>query len=190
MKNFALTFVVILVFSSSIFAVVAPGDNKTASHAVNISIDNLALLSIKSSGSSTDISLNPTPPTEAGAKLDFSKVNNSDLWLNYSSIVGGAKNTRNITANIEGTLPGGTSISVAPTNATSGNGKRGTAVTSLSLTTTAANLVEGIGSCYTESGASKGVNLSYKLNMDESKYEDLYNNSYNVKVIYTITDVN
>ena len=192
MKNLVLTFVAVLVFSSSIFA--AGGEKKTAAHAVNIKIENLALLDIRSSGissgssASADISLQPTAPELAGGKVDFSNVRNSDLWLNYSSIVVGEKSTRNITVNVDGALPGGTTLVVAPKTATSGNGNRGKAVTSLDLGTEAQILVEGIGSCYTETGGSKGVNLVYTLKMEDEKYEALYNGGYDVKVIYTISD--
>lgn len=190
MKNLVLTFVTVLVFSSSILTVVGQDTKKAASHNISINIDDLALIGIQGTNGKTDIELSPVAPSNAGESLDFNNITDNSLWLNYSSIVNGAAKTRSITANIEGALPGGTSLTVAPKIATSGNGKRGTVVSSVNLTTKPATLVDGIGSCYTESGVSKGVNLAYTLEMDKAKYADLYNTSYDVKVVYTITDLN
>lgn len=188
MKNLALTFAAVLVFTSSIFA--GTDDNKTASHNISISINDLALIGIRGGNGSANINLSPDAPTIAGQALDFSKASDNSLWLNYSSIVSASNKSRSINAKIESDLPGGTSITVSPKSATNGRGKVGTAAESVILSKSDQKVVSGIGSCYTGTGTSKGVQLDYKLNMQDSDYGKLFNQEYSVTVTYTITDEN
>ena len=190
MKSLVLTFVTILVFSSSIFAVAKADEMKSASHNISITINDLALIGISSTNGETNINLSPVAPTNAGEGLDFSKASDNSLWLNYSSIVSSSSAGRSITAKIVSDLPGGTSITVEPKSANNGKGNVGTTAALITLSDTEQKIVSGIGSCYTGKSASNGVQLNYKLNMDESNYADLFNKQYGVTVTYTITDLN
>ncbi len=178
---------IVLVFGIS--NAVLAGDTKTASHSLAINIEQFALLDIETESASNTITLNSAAPTEAGLAVDFSKALNSDLWLNYSSIVGAGK-TRSISAQVDGTLPGGTTITVAAANpAGVGNGALGTAVTDpTELKTTGVTIISDIGSCYTGDGPKNGSKLTYQLNADQSNYQDLLTGEYAVTITYTISD--
>ena len=168
----------------------AQPDSNSASHTVGINISNLAILDIETMGVSNDINFNITSPTEAGEGISYTGIKNDSLWLNYSSIVSAGK-TRSVSATISGTLPGGTTISVAAADPVSnyGKGKKGTANTTPQvLTSNGIKVIDGIGSCYTGDGAGRGSNLTYTLNLDESNYDALYDGSYSATITYTISD--
>ncbi len=186
MKNLVLTFASFLFF----IGIANAQDGTTASHTIGIDIKSIALVDIEATDGTKNITLSPVVPTEAGNALDFTNATNSNLWLNYSSIVSASTKSRTITASISSGLPGGTTITVAAAAPTGGKGNRGTAnTTPQTLSTGGVTVVSGIGSCYTGDGASNGSNLTYKLNMDDNSYGSLYqNNSYSVTVTYTITE--
>ncbi len=187
MKNLVLTFASVLVF---IGIANAQSDGTTASHTIGIEIKSIALVDIEATDGTKNITLSPAEPTEAGNGLDFSNATNSNLWLNYSSIVSAADKKRTISATISDGLPGGTSITVAAAAPTGGKGNRGSAnSTPQTLSSTAVTVVSEIGSCYTGDGANNGSNLTYKLNIDEDNYGSLFfNDDYSVTVTYTITE--
>lgn len=189
MKNLSFIFVIVL-FLAGTTVVNAQADGTTATHTVGIAINKVALVDIETSGSSANINLNPVAPTEAGLGLSFDGVTNSDLWLNYSSIVENKK-TRNITASISNTLPAGISLKLAATNITnaSSKGAKGTSsiTTAQVLSSTALNVITGIGSCYTGNGAKAGSNLTYSVVVNDDNYETLLEGSYSTTVTYTIT---
>jgi hypothetical protein len=137
-------------------------------------------------------SINLTPDVsaiEAGEAVDFSTATDNSLWLNYTSVV--AKNKkRDISAKIEsGDLPEGVSLVLNVGGISSGNGEKGEAVSGkVTLGNTAKDIVKNIGSSYTESGKNKGHQLTYSLEMNNTEYADLVAASYNVEIVYTITD--
>jgi hypothetical protein len=171
-------------------AVTAQDNNDTheASHAVEISIPTVALVDVEGSdGEVTSITLKPdVSALEAGEAVNFGSATNSDLWLNYTSIVG-SDQTRDITAALDGTLPSGVSLNLAASGVSTGNGALGNAAGQISLSASAQNLITGIGSGYTESGYKKGHQLTYTLDMDNGSYEDLVADDYDVTVMFTIT---
>ncbi len=104
-----------LVFGSIVFASftainVAQADGTTATHTVGINVSEVALVDIESS-TGINITLNPNSPTEAGDAINFTDVTNSDLWLNYSSIVASGKK-RTISAQLGTDFPAGISLQV------------------------------------------------------------------------------
>ncbi|MBK8500967.1 MAG: hypothetical protein IPL46_01515 [Saprospiraceae bacterium] len=77
-------------------------------HNLIIKIPEVALLDLESTGDKT-INLGPEGPKEAGEALDFSNQTNSELWINYSSVIGSkSEPARDITVQItSGKLPTG-----------------------------------------------------------------------------------
>lgn len=197
MKKVALTIAASLIISGLTMA--APsGDNddkNTASHNVSIEIPTVALVDVESTeGGEADV-INLTPSVsslEAGEAVDFGTATNSDLWLNYTSIVegSGSNSERQITVELddEDNLPEGISLLLSAGSISSGKGTKGSPVSGkVTLSETAQDLITGIGSCYTESGANKGHQLTYELGIDEDKYDELEADTYNVQITFTIT---
>lgn len=191
MKKVILSIVPVIVFY---FFGFAQGDSKTATHAVNISIENFALLDIEGPSGSTAVSLQPTAPDEAGLGITFGDDSKDNaLWLNYSSVVAKGK-TRKVTAKVGGTLPGGMDL-MLKTNTYSGNGKGKNGQVSNSaaqkLSGSETEILKEIGSCYTGNGVSNGHNLEYSLqlqNADDANYQNLESGSFDITVTYTISD--
>ena len=178
----------------------AQNDTNEASHRVGITIPTIALVDVEgASGEASSITLSPeVSGLEAGEAVDFSSATDNSLWLNYTSIInesngqGHNSNTRSISAKIsDGSLPGGVSLKLTVGGISTGNGTRGqSAATGKALTTSAQDVVTGIGSCYTESGENKGHQLTYVLDMDNGNYQALTAGSYEVTVQYTISEDN
>jgi len=189
MKKLSFIFATVLLFAGATVV----NAQTTASHTVGITIAEHALVGIKSPGLTNNITITPTAPTEAGDALSFTSSNNSDLWLNYSSIVQGTKR-RTITAALSAnTLPLGISLQLAATTVDpNGNGKGELGTTSMStattLTGTAQEVIGGIGSCHTSKGQNQGSNLTYSVIVNDVDYATLVAASYSATVIYTITD--
>ena len=190
MKIQKLVFAAVLVVatSTSMFA----QDKNEDSHTLTLGIPEVALLDIESV-SSNAISLKATAPTEAGEKVTFNQTN-SDLWINYSSIVGG-KSSRNVTVQItEGDVPSGIDLTVIANKyvgvgeGTMGNVEEDAIVLNSKKAT---NIIEGIGSAYTGNGVKQGHNLTYKIaqSNDKDAYANLnFNESTTLTITYTLTD--
>ncbi len=188
-KIFGLSFLLFMVFGvmNKTFA----QDTNVDAHDIVISIPEVALLDIEPSASTT-INLGATAPTEAGAPLVFSATN-TDLWLNYSSIVGSTTEpSRKVTVKISsGTLPGGTVLKVqAAADAGNGAGTVGTPTGEITLTATDQDFITGVGSCYTGTPENNGHQLTYSLELDASgNYSDLdFDDSSTVTITYTLSD--
>jgi hypothetical protein len=181
---------VVLIFGMSNVVIAQDySDNNTASHGVAITIPTVALVDVEGSdGEATTINLTPdVSAIEAGEAVDFSTATNSNLWLNYTSVVG-SEQTRAISASITGTLPSGVSLNLEASSTTTGQGLLGNVTEQITLGSDGQDLVTGIGSGYTESGYQKGRQLTYSLDMDDDSYATLVaGDSYNVTVTFTIT---
>ncbi len=172
-------------------------DTNEATHTVAIKIAEVALLDLEfAAGASTDIILEGTAPSEAGKPMTFGDAaTNSDIWINYSSIVSGTS-TRNVKVSItDGTVPAGLKLTVlAAEDAGNGEGTVGTANGSaITLSGTAQEIVTGVGSAYTEDGANNGHKLTYQLDYATSaaiNYADLkFDNSDTVTITYTLSEI-
>lgn len=184
----------IVCFSMGLFfSTQAQTDNATASHEVSIKIPEVAILDVEPANNS--FALAPTKPDEAGLALDFSKSLNSDLWLNYSSIVGSSSDkSRTIDVKVgEGSIPDGLTLTVtAGADNGSGDGKMGTPnALPITLSSTAQEIITGIGSCYTGSPEKNGHQLTYALalNTAEGSYGKIdFDQSTTIKIVYTISE--
>jgi len=165
-------------------------DMNEAQHGVEITIPTISIVDIEGTdGESPAINLTPSyDGLEAGAAVNFSSATNSNLWLNYTSIVD-SDQIRSITAAITGVLPSGVTLNLlAGSAASTGNGTKGSSEGVITLSSTAADLITGIGSAYTGDGHSNGHQLTYTLDMADDSYANLVADDYSVTVTYTITE--
>ena len=169
-------------------------DTNTDTHTVTIGIPEVALLDLESA-TGTAITLNGTAPSEAGEAMVFN-AKNSDIWINYSSIVGSKSDpSRNVTVQItDGQVPDGLVLSVvAAQDAGKGDGTMGKAEKdAIALSTKKADkIIDGVGSAYTGNGAKKGHNLTYTLTLDSSKgsYAKVdFDQAQTLSITYTLSD--
>jgi len=168
-------------------------DTEKDSHTVTIGIPEVALLDLESTAKTNAISLEATAPEEAGDKVEFDQTN-SDLWINYSSIVGGEA-TRKVTVQItDGNVPEGIELSVmAKDDAGNGDGTMGTSSKKAIVLNdkSETNIIEGIGSSYTGDGSNNGHNLTYKIEQSKDKdaYSKLNISDSTITITYTLTDI-
>lgn len=167
--------------------------SNSGSHSISVEIPEVALLDLESA-TPTSIALNPVSPTEAGNALDLSTATDHSIWLNYSSVTGNSGSYRRVNAFIEGTIPGGMTLSVkASSYSGNGNGKTGIPSGKINLSEKPQDVITHIGSCYTGDGTSNGHLLTYSLEsgMNKTDYETLAcEEATTLHVIYTLTDDN
>jgi hypothetical protein len=169
-------------------------DTNEDTHTVTIGIPEVALLDLESA-TGTAITLNGTAPSEAGEAMVFN-AKNSDIWINYSSIVGSKSDpSRNVTVQItDGEVPDGLVLSVvASQDAGKGDGTMGVAEKDAIILSTskADKIIDGVGSAYTGNGANKGHNLTYSLTLDSSKgsYAKVdFDQAQTLSITYTLSD--
>lgn len=163
-------------------------DDKDDTHTITVEIPEVALLSIEGT---KDFTATFIAPTVAGEPIE-APADNTALWLNWSSIVTstGADATRAIKVKLSSLVPG-VDIFVLPGAVSTGFGTPGTPVGApVKIETADKDIFTGVGSCYTESGTSKGSNLTYSFVANTSNYAQLANATTApvVTVTYTLTD--
>ncbi|WP_435356569.1 hypothetical protein [Emticicia sp. SJ17W-69] len=165
-------------------------DTKTDNHTIIINIPEVALLDLELS-TSKNISMNFTAPVEAGNSL-VPPANNTSLWLNYSSIVtaSGADASRSVSVKANATIPGVDIKLTAAADAGAGAGTKGTPVASgLTLTTSDQAIITSVGSCWTDTGISKGHQLTYAVGpTSAATYSNIVSGSNTITVTYTLSD--
>ena len=153
---------------------------------VILNIQDYALIATNNAS----VSMNLTSST-AGAQV--SEVTNSNLYVKISSIVPG-NTKRQITAHIStGSVPTPTTLTLLPASCTTTNsgGILGTPVSSaITLNSTDQVLVNGVGNCYTGTNSSDGYKMTFtwKLLNPSGTYQQLASGSYNITVVFTLTD--
>lgn len=176
-------------------------DTHEASHTVNISIPNLALLDLEVASGTTTIDLEGSVVgSEAGLPMSFEDANDESIWINYTSIVSKtATTTRNVTVALSSTsdaIPTGLKLTVkAGAHAgVEGSGDLGTPVASpIEITLNPTNIIETIGSAYTGNTAGRGHQLTYQLGYDTdaaTDYAGLDSDASAVlNIVYTLSDI-
>jgi hypothetical protein len=169
--------------------VVSLGTYAQNHHDINIIVPEVAKLAIVQSGASPNFNMDFIAPTVAGDPID-NPAGNSDLWLNYSSIVTatGPDVVRRILVKVDKAVTGGVSFTTVAGTASGGKGTLGSGTAPVSLTITNTNFVTGIGSCYTETGVNKGRNITYYATIAPSSYADIRSGTKIYTVTYTLTD--
>ena len=165
-------------------------DGSSDNHTIGITVPQVALVDLESA-TTKNIALDFAELKEAGNGLE-SPNSNSDLWLNYSSILSGqegAATKRKITVKINAPIPGLDVKVQAAASSGSGNGTLGNAVSNpITLNTSDQDLITGIGSCYTGNGISNGHNLTYSMLANYASYGQLVSKTNTITVTYTIAD--
>jgi hypothetical protein len=190
MKKLSLIIAAVFIFG---VGNVVKADNGNDRHQVSIGISTHAFVDIESTTGSSAIILSPSAPTEAGLGLSFTNISNSDLWLNYSSIVSSNGSKNSISAKIEGNLPTGVSIELfvgdCVENGDGNVGQRKGGGNPVELTDSEQEIIHNIESGYTGNGSGSGHNLTYTLKADNNvDYEDIVADSEDIEIVYTITE--
>jgi hypothetical protein len=170
-----------------VFYGTASDDN--SSHKARVSIPDVALLSLQFERNSGIEFL--AEPKIAGDIIHLNTAEKSAVWLNYSSVSSNNKN-RKVTATVAGSIPEGIIVKVKAGQSTgAGVGMLGKSNGLVRLSESPTDVVSGIGSCYTGSGAQNGHLLSYELEIDEDLfYKNSESKETTLQVVYTLTDDN
>ncbi|MDT4853353.1 hypothetical protein FQZ97_876160 [compost metagenome] len=157
---------------------------KTGTALVAFTLPLVALIDLESA-SSKNISLVFSAPTEAGNAVAL-PATNSSLWLNVTSAVT-ATLTRQITAEMSGSVPSGLSVNLEVTGPFgSGAGTRGSPGPVITLSNSAQTVINGIGGAYTGTGISNGFQLNYSAVLQD--YSLLTSGSGVFTVVFTLMD--
>lgn len=149
---------------------------------IYFTIPEIAILDIEPNIS--DIIFNFDAPTEAGHPIET--LSDNTKWLNYTSAVTKGSVFRNITAQIDGIIPGTKIELTVGRYSGRGKGNIGTTTGTINLSTTAQTIITNIGGCYTNTGTNSGHQLNYTVSInDYSLFEIPIAPSVNV--IFTIS---
>ncbi|MBV8328246.1 MAG: hypothetical protein JO178_18375 [Chryseobacterium sp.] len=171
--------------STMIFCVISPlfFSQTTGNRSVAVTLPVVTLMDIEPAGT---ISMNFTAPTEAGLPLTAPAANTTK-WINYSSAIAPAGLTRRITASVNQTIPGVNILLQAAAASGAGGGTLGTPTAQVTLSTTAVNIITGIGGAFTGNGNTNGHRLTISLAI--SNYANLSTiTNTPVIITYTITE--
>ena len=169
-------------------------DHMETEHNVNVSfnVPKTNIIDIASLNGN-DITFNPTDIDAVGNGMDFSLVNN-ELWLNYTVVKSNAYSLKHINVSVTASnFPNGMSLKVKiDPDANLGKGDIGTPVvgfTDLIPDAGSIELISDIGSCFTGNGINRGHNMHFKLDYDNTYYDELHTNFDTIIILtYTITD--
>jgi hypothetical protein len=167
----------------------APGEGwgqttDTATHDVTITVSEIAKLRIEGAAAPS-FTINDTGIT-AGAPPAIS-TDVADRYLQYTSVIASGQ-TRKITAELGAAVPNGLTLNLKAAAAiqTGAVGNTGSRVSdTIALTTTAADVITGIGSGYTETGESNGWKFNYELLI--ANIANVVETNPTITVTYTLT---
>lgn len=194
MKKLSFILATIFVLGVSNLMAQDNNDNEKYSHQIAITIPTLAILDVENSdgeAQSIDLKLD-VENAEAGAEVDFAASTNSDLFLNYTSIVEPHKKNK-ITVQVNRTAAqvanDGFHLTLKVGANNGGEGTLGQTPSNNGMIefkdNTAQDLITGIRSCYSGDGSGKGNQLTYSLAADN--YLKIDAEELDFKVTYTIT---
>ncbi|MBN1648361.1 MAG: hypothetical protein JW874_10025 [Spirochaetales bacterium] len=166
----------------AVMAVMSYADNDSASHDINITVSEVVIMELNNSGS---ISLTTQSPGAGNAGQSVVGESDNSKRLFYTSLVP-ALTSRTITAQIDSalTLPG---LALELTASPAG-GNEGAGAGTITLSTSAQNIVTGIGSCATGNTGSDGAGLTYELVITDSEALEVDATGETVTVTLTLTD--
>lgn len=166
-------------------------DTGTDTHTIGVKIPAIAILDIEGgtgSPANIDIDFTEAATKEAGTDmLTGPASSNTELWLNYSSIVASTLSNK-VQVSIDALLDGMDIKVTAGTLSATGEGDRGGSAGEVTLSTTDQDVVTSIGSCYTGDGTSSGRNLTYSIAPKTGDYGSIVANptGHTITVTYTI----
>ncbi|MBC8184216.1 hypothetical protein H8E88_24240 [candidate division KSB1 bacterium] len=170
----------ILVFSLLVIGLTGMGmAQSTATHDVNINVDDIVLLAV----SGGTITLDVTVPA-AGGGDPVGETDNTTVYLQYTSVV--SSTTRNVAARISASaVPSGLALSVQAIGTPGTN--EGTYGAAITLSDTDQNFVTAIASCATGTGGTDGALLEYILSVTSATTLN-YGDDTTVTITYTLSD--
>jgi len=165
-------------------------DIEKQSHNVAISIPEIAILDIETTdNANVTFALNANN-LEAGQEFIIDE-SNSDLWINYTSVVAAATTERSITVESSSvpSIDGLTLKVIASAHAGNGGGNVGAPTAIVTPSVVPTNIITGIGSAFTGNGNSSGHNLTYHLDFT-GDFADLNvtDAASTISMTYTIMD--
>jgi hypothetical protein len=166
---------------------VAAALDDTAAHDVTVNVTEVAL--INAVGTDPAFTIGVGDGAVGGEEFGVSPAAAGEKYLQYTSIVALGE-TRTITAEIdESDLPPGTTLFVAATAAAGGKGSLGNAGAEIDLNDDAQPIITSIGSGYTGTGGADGVQLTYRLSINDGQEGMLAAaaGDYTIEVTYTLT---
>jgi hypothetical protein len=155
----------------------------------NVLIPEIALVDVEPEGNNS-ISLDLTPPAEAGSDASGVSAVNNSLWLNYTSSKSAGGPARSVYVQVIGNIPSGVQIKVQASerSGVAGAGIFGTPVGSpVILNNSPQLLISGIGGCYTGNGIGAGHQLRFSIEISDYSFLEIPGNSV-VHISYTIAD--
>jgi len=179
----------ILILFICLKSIVYAGD-KEVSHKAQVVIPEVAMLALQyESGSNLEFTGNT--PNIAGDQFELSTVSKSPVWLNYSSVVS-QNQKRKVTATVLGNIPNGVVLKIKTQGVSNqGVGELGKSKGMVRLSNSPADIISGIGSCYTGKGIRNGQGLTYEVEIDNDLfYQNEQISDLSLSVVYTLTDDN
>lgn len=155
----------------------------SGSRNVYINLSAVALLDIEPNRE--NLALQFTAPGEAGMPLTQPAVNTTK-WLNYTSAKATSAPTRNISAQVDYTLPG-IAIKLQAGGAVGGGGARGITSGVVTLNTAPQIIISGIGGAFTGNGAGNGHQLSIWAEVSDFSQLVPHTNQI-ITITYTISN--
>jgi len=175
---------------SGISSLYAQGDSDSHTHNVSISIPNIAILDIETTNAEDVTFALDAIGLDAGEEFIIDEEN-SDLWINYTSILGASGNQRSITVESSSipSIAGLTLKVIASTHSGTGGGAVGIPTTVVTPSVVPTDIITGIGSSFTGNGNSNGHNLTYYLGFS-GDFSDLNASAASsvIAMTYTIVD--
>lgn len=173
----SILFVAMFLFAPQLWA-----QDNTGTNEITMGIPELQLLA------TTNSTLNLELTTSTAGEAIQSGAQDSS-YVQVSSIVPTAGTTRTIEASYDA-IPAGTELVVSASAPTNGNqgGTIGSGLSNVSLSTTATDIITGIGSCYTGTASDDGYKLVYSWSAATGAYGDIVATSSQVATVtLTIT---
>lgn len=169
-------------------------DELESKHDINVSfsVPQTNLIDIASLNGK-DIIFSPLDIDAVANGLNFT-LTNSDLWLNYTVVKSNTSSLKRINVSVAATnFPLGMSLKLKiDADIGLGKGDMGIPITGFSdliPDAKSTEIISNIGSCFTGNGPNKGHNLHFKLDYDNTYYDELHTNFNTIIILtYTITD--
>ncbi|MBN1525436.1 MAG: hypothetical protein JW904_13185 [Spirochaetales bacterium] len=173
MKRLLLSLIVLFAFGGFLFA------QDTASHEVQLTVAEVCLIDLNDPAL---ITLETTIPANGGE--DPAGESNTDKYLQYTSLVpSGQTRAISIAWDVADSAPAGTALLLeaiaVPANC-------GTAAGQITVSSSGQNLITGIGSCATGTGATTGAQLQYDLSITDVTQLNVGDTS-TVTIYFTLT---
>jgi hypothetical protein len=151
---------------------------------VSFTLPSISLVKVVSS-TAVNFNLNFSNPSDAGTTLS-PPLANSNTWLNFTSAQASGI-TRSVTVHSNTAVPVYLRLNLQVNGPFgSGGGTRGTALSTVEVSTTPAAIVSSIGGSYTGVGVGNGYQLTYSASLKQ--FDTVKGQSSNLVIVFTLID--